>query len=103
MVSLKSDREKAESGQTRKDIRRIQSASEIPERKLTVATLTIWGGKARPLTARGANQVRLLSFAERNRGWHSFTRDRATIAAVKGLQRRGSVRLDWKTYQFHCA
>lgn len=50
---------------------------------------SIYYGKARPIVAVGRHQCRLLQFAERFPGWHSYASDRATMRAVRGLQKRG--------------
>lgn len=68
-----------------------------------MAKLTIFVGKEKPLTARGENQVRLLGFAERYRGIHSFATDRVTRQAIRGLEKRGSIRVHWDSNQFECA
>jgi len=62
--------------------------------------LTLHLGSDKPLVAFGSNQCYLLEFAERNRGWHSFKTNRATISAVKGLERRGCIEVSWETHQF---
>lgn len=62
--------------------------------------LTLHLGREKPLVAVGSNQCHLLEFAEKYRGWHSFKTDRATIAAVKGLERRGYLEVYWETHQF---
>lgn len=56
-----------------------------------MATFTIWYGKPAPLTAVGVNQCRMLSFLERHKGWHTIATDRATMRAVSGLLKRGSI------------
>jgi len=59
-----------------------------------MATLTIWHGAARPIVARGKNQVRMLGFAERFRGWHSAADDKATQRALAALVARGCMELN---------
>ena len=59
-----------------------------------MATLTIWHGAARPIVARGKNQVRLLGFAERFRGWHSAAHDKATQRALDALVARDCIELN---------
>ena len=55
---------------------------------------TIWHGKAKPIVAIGVNQVKLLRFAEKFQGWHSFKNDRATMQAIAGLERKGCLEVD---------
>lgn len=52
-------------------------------------TLTIYYGKTEPIKAVGKHQCRLLEFAYNYRGWHTFARDKTTLKAIEGLQRRG--------------
>ena len=65
-----------------------------------MTTLKIYHGAAAPLTAGGKHQVRLLGFAERYPGWHSYANDRATLRAIAGLERRGSIIVSRDTRQF---
>jgi len=72
-----------------------------------MAKFTIYHGAAGPIVAVGAHQVRLLEFVEKYRGWHAFGRDRATLRAVAGLERRGCLAVDRDTQQMrftypHC-
>lgn len=53
--------------------------------------LKVYDGSARPKTAVGKNQCHLLEFATKYYGWHTFAKDRATLRAVEGLVRRGSI------------
>ena len=48
----------------------------------------------------GRNQKRALEFARNNPGWHSYAKDRATVAAIHGLQARGLVELSPVSQQF---
>jgi len=48
-----------------------------------MATLKIWYGTAKPM----------LEFAEKYHGWHTFKQDRATITAVKALERKGYLKI----------
>ena len=43
------------------------------------------------MVAIGKNQCNLLSFAEKYRGWHTFKKDRTTIAAISRLQQKGYI------------
>lgn len=62
--------------------------------------LTIYYGGDKLLIAHGKNQCRLLEFAYRNQGWHSFKNDKATKNALKGLEKRGHLEVSWGTKQF---
>lgn len=52
-------------------------------------TLTIWHGAPVPMVARGVNQCRILSFAERFKGWHYFADDKPTRRALSALEAKG--------------
>lgn len=54
-----------------------------------MATLTIWYGGKAPMRAVGANQGKLLHFAEKYPGWHTLAKDRATQRAAKSLECKG--------------
>ena len=56
--------------------------------------LTIYHGTEKPAIAIGKNQCELLEFAERYRGWHSYSQDRSTLRAVEGLVRRGCIEVN---------
>ena len=56
-----------------------------------MTTLTIYHGMAKPIKAAGKNQCHLLSFAEKFPGWHTYAKDRATLAALEGLKRKGYI------------
>lgn len=53
--------------------------------------LAIYHGKATPLVAVGKHQVNLLDFAFKYPTWHSYTDDKATLRAIAGLTKRGSI------------
>lgn len=53
--------------------------------------LSIWYGKAKPMVAIGKNQCNLLAFAEKYPCWHTFKNDRATIDAIRGLEKKGYI------------
>ena len=59
-----------------------------------MTTLTIWTGRPQPVHAVGKHQCRLLDFAERFRGWHSYADDRTTRRAIAGLLRRGAIQVN---------
>lgn len=65
-----------------------------------MASLTIYYGAAKPIRATGAHCVRLLSFAEKFRGWHTFKQDRATRNAVNSLQRIGCIEVSGDQFRF---
>lgn len=52
-------------------------------------SLTIYYGNEKPIKAIGKNQVKILDFAYRYRGWHSYSKDRATLRALEGLLAKG--------------
>ena len=56
--------------------------------------LTIYHGKAKPITAVGKHQVSTLGFAYKYRGWHSFTQDRTTKRAVEALVKKGCLEIN---------
>lgn len=62
--------------------------------------LTIWHGKETPMVAIGANQCRLLGFAEKYRGWHTFKQDRPTKAAINALKNKGYIEVLGDQFRF---
>lgn len=62
--------------------------------------LTIYHGASKPIKAVGVNQCRLLAFAEKYKGWHSFAQDRATKRAVKALESKGCLVVLGDQFQF---
>ena len=56
--------------------------------------LTIHYGGVTPAVAVGRHQCRLLEFAFKHQGWHSYAKDRDTLRAVEGLAKRGSIQLN---------
>lgn len=52
-------------------------------------SLTIWHGAIKPMRAKGVNQCRVLSFAERFKGWHYFADDKPTRRAIAALLKKG--------------
>ena len=64
-----------------------------------MSTLKIYYGAAKPLTAVGKHQARLLGFLERYKGWHTMATDKATTRAIEGLLRRGSIAFNPLTHQ----
>ena len=67
---------------------------------MSINTLTIHHGTKTPFKARGEHQVALLEFAFKYQGWHSFKQDSATTKAVKSLEEKQCLVVDWKTKQF---
>lgn len=63
-------------------------------------TFTIYYGKTEPIKAVGKHQCKLLGFAHTYRGWHTFAKDRSTVTAVKGLQRRGYLEVIGDQFRF---
>jgi hypothetical protein len=58
------------------------------------------GRPSGPFVAIGKNQCRLLGFAEKYRGWHTYAKDRATLRAVQGLVKRGSLIVEGNQFRF---
>lgn len=59
-----------------------------------MATLTIFCGLPKPIKAVGKNQVKLLDFAYKYNGWHSYSLDKPTIRAVSALHKKGYLALN---------
>ena len=59
-----------------------------------MSKVTIHIGRNKPLTAVGKNQVKMLQFAFEYPTWHSFRADDATLRAVNGLLKRGSIQVN---------
>lgn len=57
-------------------------------------SLTIWHGREKPIKAIGKNQTKLLDFAFKYQGWHSFSDDRPTLRAVKALVKKGCLEVN---------
>lgn len=65
-----------------------------------MAIFEIHHGAAKPMKAIGVNQCKVLLFAEKYKGWHSFRNDRATRAAVERLHAKGYLDINVQTNQF---
>ena len=65
-----------------------------------MSTFTIYYGAAKPMVARGVNQCRLLQFAEKFRGWHTFRNDVATKRAVMALHAKGYLQVSGDQFRF---
>jgi hypothetical protein len=55
---------------------------------------TIYYGKETPAILVGKNQINMGKFALEFRGWHSHTKDRATLRALKSLVKKGYLQQD---------
>lgn len=60
----------------------------------------IYYGSAKPIRATGKHCIRLLQFAEKYRGWHSYKDDRTTRRAIDSLKRIGCIEVSDATQQF---
>lgn len=65
-----------------------------------MTTMTLYYGKPEPIKAVGKHQCKLLDFAHTYRGWHTFAKDRNTLKAVEGLQRRGCLEVIGDQFRF---
>lgn len=45
------------------------------------------------------NIIHAFSFFSRAPGLHAFAKDRATVAAIRSLERRGALTVSWNTHQ----
>lgn len=61
---------------------------------------TIYYGSAIPMKAVGKHQCRLLEFAEKYRGWHTYAQDRTTKRAVEDLHRKGYLEVIGDQFRF---
>ena len=65
-----------------------------------MTTFTIFYGKAQPIKAVGRHQCRLLAFAEKYRGWHSYASDRDTKRAVSALLKKDCLEVIGDQFRF---
>lgn len=66
-----------------------------------MASLTIFYGASKPIKAVGANQVKLLGFAYKYNGWHTFkTNERATVLAINKLKDKGYLEVIGDQFRF---
>lgn len=65
-----------------------------------MTTFVIFYGAKEPLKAVGKHQARLLDFAFRYPGLHTYAPDRTTQRAVAGLERRGAIQVYRDSRQF---
>lgn len=63
-------------------------------------SLTIYHGTSEPIRVRGVNVCNLVSFAERNKGWHTFKQDRATKRAIESAKRAGCIEVSKDQFRF---
>jgi hypothetical protein len=57
-------------------------------------SLTIYHGSEKPIKAVGKNQAKMLDFAYRYQGWHSYSKDRPTLQALNGLLKKGFIEVN---------
>lgn len=57
-------------------------------------SLTIYYGTTKPIKAIGKHQVKLLDFAYRYKGWHTFATDSNTMRAIQALNAKGCLELN---------
>lgn len=65
-----------------------------------MTTFRIYYGAAEPMKAVGVNQVRLLKFAEKYKGWHTYSGDRATLRAIVALHAKDYLEVSWENQMF---
>jgi len=66
-----------------------------------MTTFTIYHGTPKPIKAVGKHQVKLLDFAYRYKGWHTYSTDSVTMRAVKALHAKGCLDLnDFGQFRF---
>lgn len=65
-----------------------------------MTSLTIYYGAYQPIKAIGKNQVKVLTFAEKYRGWHTFANDRATKQAICALKSKGCLEVIGDQFRF---
>jgi len=59
-----------------------------------MTTLTIYHGSVKPIKATGKHQVKLLDFAYRYKGWHTYSTDSNTMRAIQALNAKGCLLLN---------
>jgi hypothetical protein len=59
-----------------------------------MTTFTIYHGASKPIKAVGKHQVKLLDFAYRYKGWHTYGTDSVTMRAIKALHAKGCLDLN---------
>lgn len=65
-----------------------------------MATLTIYHGAMTPIRSTGIHCIRLLEFAEKFRGWHSFAPDRTTKRAISSLAKLDCIEIADSQFRF---
>ena len=59
-----------------------------------MTTLTIYCGLEKPIKAVGKHQVKLLGFAYKYKGWHSYSSDALTLKTVNRLINKGYIEVN---------
>ena len=57
-------------------------------------SLTIYHGSSKPIKVVGKNQVKMLDFAYKYKGWHSYSSDKPTLKALNGLLAKGYIEIN---------
>jgi len=57
-------------------------------------SLTIYYGTEKPIKVIGKNQAKMLEFAYKYKGWHSYSSDKPTLQALKGLLAKGYIEVN---------
>jgi hypothetical protein len=65
-----------------------------------MSSLTIFYGSSKTMKAVGKHQVKMLAFAEKYRGWHTFSNDRDTKRAAKALHEKGYIEIIGDQFRF---
>ena len=65
-----------------------------------MTTFKVYYGAAKPMVAVGKHQCRLLEFAEKYKGWHTFAPCPATVRAIKALEAKGYIECNGDQFRF---
>ncbi len=65
-----------------------------------MVTFKIYYGAPKSMVACGVNQVNMLRFACEHKGWHTMGKDRATLRAANGLNRKGYIEIEGDQFRF---
>lgn len=57
-------------------------------------SMTIYYGSSKPIKVIGKNKVKMLDFAYKYKGWHSYASDKPTIQALNGLLAKGYIEVN---------
>ena len=63
-------------------------------------SLTIYHGRANPIIVRGKHVCKLVLFAERYKGWHTFKQDQTTKRAAASAERLGCIEVSADQFRF---